>query len=218
VPPKDVQPLSPEAQDTAQIVEKFIDQVKERLADQHPANMILMRGFDKYSPPPSLEELYLLKSAAIAIYPMYKGMARLTGMELLGQATSIPEEFAALAEHFAEYDFFFLHVKQTDSAGEDGDFHRKVAVIEEVDGLVPQLTALSPDVLVVTCDHSTPALLRSHSWHAAPVLLYSKYCRPDTTAAFTELECAKGCLGRFPTRNLMALALANALRLTKYGA
>ena len=218
VPPKHVQALSPEARGTAQIVQQFVDQVKERLADQHPANMILMRGFDKYSPPPSLKELYLIESAAIAIYPMYKGVARLVGMEVIEQATSIPEEFAALADHFAKYDFFFLHIKQTDSAGEDGDFHRKVAVIEEVDGLLPQLTALNPDVLVVTCDHSTPALLRSHSWHAAPVLLYSKYCRPDATVAFTELECAKGCLGRFPTKNLMALVLANALRLTKYGA
>jgi 2,3-bisphosphoglycerate-independent phosphoglycerate mutase len=217
-PPKPVQALSPEAQGTAEIVEKFIGQVKERLADQYPANMILMRGFDRYEPLPTLQELYLIKSAVIAMYPMYKGVARLVGMEIIGQATNISEEFAALAEHFAEYDFFFLHIKQTDSAGEDGDFHRKVAVIEEVDGLVPRLTSLSPDVLVVTCDHSTPALLRSHSWHAAPVLLYSKYCRPDPTAAFTELECAKGCLGRFPTRNLMALTLANALRLTKYGA
>lgn len=218
VPPKGIQPLRPEAQGTAQLVEQFIAQAKKRLKDQRPANMILMRGFDRYEPLPSLEKLYLLKSAAIALYPMYKGVARLVGMEIVGSATTIEEEFATLAQIFSDYDFFFLHIKQTDSAGEDGDFQRKVAVIEEVDGLVPQVTALKPDVLVVTCDHSTPALLRSHSWHAAPVLLCSKYCRPDATAAFTELQCAKGCLGRFPTRNLMALVLANALRLTKYGA
>ncbi|KPL19682.1 MAG: phosphoglycerate mutase [candidate division Zixibacteria bacterium SM23_81] len=218
VPPKEVQPLTPEGHGTAKIVEEFIAEAKKRLAVEHPANMILMRGFDRYEPPPSLQELYLLKSAAIAMYPMYKGVAKLVGMEVIGEATSIAEEFAVLTERFSDYDFFFLHVKQTDSAGEDGDFRRKVAVIEEVDGLLPQLTALKPDVIVVTCDHSTPAVLRSHSWHAAPVLLYSKYCRPDGIETFTERECAKGCLGRFPTRNLMALALANALRLTKYGA
>lgn len=218
VPPKRVHAMMPEAHGTAKIVEEFIAQAKRRLAAEHPANMILMRGFDRYKPPSSLNELYLLKSAAIAMYPMYKGVAKLVGMEVIGEATNIAEEFGALTEHFSDYDFFFLHIKQTDSAGEDGDFRRKVAVIEEVDSLLPQLKALEPDVIMVTCDHSTPAVLRSHSWHAAPLLLYSKFCRPDGIEAFTERECAKGCLGRFPTRNLMALALANALRLTKYGA
>ena len=218
VPPRSVQPLSPESQRMAKIVEEFIAQTREYLVDQHPANMILMRGFDGYEPLPSLEELYGLRSAVIALYPMYKGVARLVGMEVIGSATTIGEEFTILTENFPDYSFFFLHVKQTDSAGEDGNFERKVAIIEEVDRLVPKLTVLNPDVIVVTCDHSTPAVLCSHSWHAAPMLLYSKYCRPDFTEAFTELECARGCLGRFPTRDMMALALANALRLTKYGA
>ena len=218
VSPRSVQPLSPESQGTAKIVEEFIAQTRKYLVDQRPANMILMRGFDRYEPLPSLENLYGLRSAAIALYPMYKGVARLVGMEVIGSATTVGEEFTVLTENFPDYSFFFLHVKQTDSAGEDGNFERKVAVIEEVDRLVPKLRALDPDVIVVTCDHSTPAVLCSHSWHAAPMLLYSKYCRPDFTGAFTELECARGCLGRFPTRKMMALALANALRLTKYGA
>jgi 2,3-bisphosphoglycerate-independent phosphoglycerate mutase len=218
VPPKEVAPLQPEARHTAQIATQFIDQARSLLADQHPANMILMRGFDRYEPLPSLQELYGLKPAAIALYPMYKGVSRLVGMEVIGSPTSIAEEIAVLEEHFQDYDFFFVHVKQTDSSGEDGDFDRKVSVIEEVDQLVPRLKELNPDVLVVTCDHSTPAVLRSHSWHAVPVLLHSRYCRRDALANFSELACANGSLGRFPTEHLMALMLANALKLTKYGA
>jgi 2,3-bisphosphoglycerate-independent phosphoglycerate mutase len=218
LPPKEVKALSPAARETAEIVKQFIGQAKERLADQHPANMILLRGFGRYEPLPSLKELYGLKSAAIALYPMYKGVARLVGMEVLGSSKTIAEQISVLEKNFARYDFFFLHIKQTDSSGEDGDFDKKVMVIEEVDSLLPCLRSLQPDVFVVTCDHSTPAVLRAHSWHAVPVMIYSQYCRSDATVVFSELECVKGCLGRFAAKNLLALILANALRLTKYGA
>jgi len=149
---------------------------------------------------------------------MYKGVARLAGMEVIGSPRSLAEEFDVLEKYYPDYDYFFIHVKQTDSSGEDGDFDRKVSIIEEVDRLMPRVISLKPDVLAITGDHSTPALLRSHSWHAVPLLLYSPYSRPDATSAFNEIECARGCLGRFRTMNLMGLLLANALRLTKYGA
>jgi 2,3-bisphosphoglycerate-independent phosphoglycerate mutase len=218
VPPKEVTPLSESAETTAGIVRQFLDQARERLAGEHPANMILLRGFDRYEPLPSFQELYGITSAAIAAYPMYRGVARLAGMETIGSPHSLSEEFEVLKDHYQDYDYFFLHVKKTDSSGEDGDFDRKVEVIEEVDRLLPGLVSLKPDVLAITGDHSTPALLRSHSWHAVPLLLNSPYCRPDAATAFSETECARGCLGRFQTKNLMGLLLANALRLTKYGA
>jgi 2,3-bisphosphoglycerate-independent phosphoglycerate mutase len=218
VPPRDVVSLDPEAESTARIVKQLMEQVKKRLANEYPANMILLRGFDSYEPLPSFEELYGITSAAIAMYPMYKGVARLAGMEILGSPQSLSDEFEVLEQHYDNYDYFFVHVKQTDSSGEDGDFSRKVSVIEEVDRLLPRLTSLKPDVLAVTCDHSTPSILRSHSWHAVPVLLHSRYCRSDAATAFSESECVRGCLGRFPAMNLMGLLLANALRLTKYGA
>ena len=218
LPPKEVTPLSQEAEATAEVVRQFLSQAQERLAGEHPANMVLMRGFDRYEPLPSFQELYGISSAAIATYPMYKGVARLAGMESIGSPQSLAEEFDVLEKHYQDYDYFFIHVKQTDSSGEDGDFDRKVSVIEEVDRLLPRLLSLRPDVLAITGDHSTPALLRSHSWHAVPLLLRSSYSRSDAASAFSETECALGCLGRFPTVNLMGLLLANALRLTKYGA
>jgi 2,3-bisphosphoglycerate-independent phosphoglycerate mutase len=218
VPPKDIAALNPESEPTAEIVRQFLGQAKERLAAEHPANMILMRGFDRYEPLPSFQELYGIASAAIVTYPMYKGVARLAGMDAIGSPRSLAEEFEVLEKHYDNYDYFFVHVKQTDSSGEDGDFARKVSVIEEVDRHLPELISLKPDVLAITGDHSSPAVLRSHSWHAVPLLLRSQYSRPDAALAFSESECARGCLGRFPAMNLMGLILANALRLTKYGA
>lgn len=218
LPPKQVTPLSQEAQRAADIANQFVGQAREILAGSFPANTVLLRGFDKLGDIPSMKEVYGLKAAAIASYPMYKGMARLLGMEVLSTGETIEEEFDTLCEGFQRFDFFYLHVKQTDSAGEDGDFERKVRIIEEIDGQIPKLLALNPDVVVATGDHSTPAVLRSHSWHPSPVLLYSRYCRPDKVTGFSERECSQGGLGRFPAVNLMPLAMANALRLKRFGA
>ena len=165
-----------------------------------------------------MEELFKLKTAAIAAYPMYCGLAKLVGMEILDSGTTIEDEFNALKENFAAYDFFYLHIKKTDSNGEDGNFDEKVKVIEEVDQLVPHLVKMNPDVLVVTADHSTPALLKSHSWHPVPVLLCAPTARVDEVDKFDEISCTRGGLGRQPTLNLMGLALAHALRLKKLGA
>lgn len=218
VPPLPVEALVPEAERTAQLFNQWIAQAKEVLADQRPANMVTLRGLAKNPGLPSMEDVYGLRSAAIASYPMYRGVAGLVGMDVLDAGETLEEEVETLKAHFADYDFFFIHVKKTDSAGEDGDFERKVSILEHVDELVLALLDLQPEVLIVTGDHSTPALLKSHSWHPVPTLLYSRYCRADQTDEFSERGCSQGALGRFPAVDLMSIAMANALRLTKYGA
>ena len=219
VPPRQVKALIPEAQPTAELFNQWIAQAQELLADQHPANMVLLRGPDKTPLLPSMAEVYGLRAAAIASYPMYRGVAKLVGMDILETGEIPEEEVETLKTHWAEYDFFFFHIKKTDSAGEDGDFARKASVIEHVDeAVVPAIASLEPDVFIVTGDHSTPALLKSHSWHPVPTLLRSRYCRPDEVKAFGERACMRGGLGVFPATDLMPLAMANALRLTKYGA
>ncbi len=155
---------------------------------------------------------------SFAGYPLYRGVASACGMEVVECGKRIGEILDRVAERWQDFDFFFLHVKGTDSAGEDGDFARKVSVIEQTDQALSQLIGLEPDVIVVTGDHSTPALLKLHSWHPVPVLLYSRWCRPDGIKKFGESACRSGGLGRFPATNVMPLAMANALKLTKFGA
>jgi 2,3-bisphosphoglycerate-independent phosphoglycerate mutase len=216
--PHDVVSLSTGAKKTAGLANEFIVKAKAVLVNSQPANMVLLRGFSQRPRFPLMSEVYKLKPAAIATYPMYRGIAKLVGMDIIRPGASIHEEFVALSEHYSEYNFFFLHIKQTDTAGEDGDFWRKVRAIEEVDTALPQLINLQPEVVVVTGDHSTPAALQGHSWHPVPFLLYSQWCRPDEVTEFSEQACAKGSLGRFPALEIMPLALANALKLTKFGA
>jgi 2,3-bisphosphoglycerate-independent phosphoglycerate mutase len=216
--PRAVTALNPQADMMANIANKFVAQAKIALAKHHPANMVLLRGFSQRPHLPTMPEIYKLKPAAIAGYPMYRGLAKLVGTQVLETGATITEEFATLKQNYANYDFFFLHIKGTDSAGEDGDFNRKVKLIEEIDKALPGLTSLVPDVIVVTGDHSTPALLKGHSWHPLPVILYSKWCRPDRVNEFSESACILGGLGRFPATQIMPLAMANALKLTKFGA
>ena len=218
VMPLPVAALSPESGKTASITNQFISQAKAALAYSHPANMILLRGFSQRPSLPTMNEIYKLKPAAIATYPMYRGLAKLVGMQILDAGTSIEDEFASLAHHWSEFDFFFVHIKKTDSAGEDGNFEEKVRVIEEVDAAIPGMMDLSPDVVVITGDHSTPAVLKAHSWHPVPLLLYSQWCRRDAEEEFSERACAGGSLGVFPGVEVMPLAMANALKLTKFGA
>ena len=218
IPPLEAKALVPEAQGTAARVQDILSQVGRILADEPKANIVLLRGFAKHTRYPSMKERYGLQSLAIAAYPMYRGISRLVGMTVLSTVTNLEEEFQALADHFPKYDFFFLHVKQTDSRGEDGNFDAKVAVIEEVDRYLPRVRALKPDVLVVTGDHSTPAKLAGHSWHPLPVILHSSYCLVDTVKKFDEVSCIQGALGRMRSVELMPLVLAHALRLNKFGA
>lgn len=218
VPPLPVKALSDDAAATADLVNRWVAEARKLLADQHPANALTLRGFAKDPSLPSMQEVYGLKSAAIATYPMYKGLARLVGMDVLKTGDTVEDELETLKAHWDKYDFFYFHVKKTDSAGEDGDFDRKRDIIEHVDGLVPQMLALEPDVVIVSGDHSTPAVLKAHSWHPVPTLLWSRCCRPDDVETFGERACAHGALGVFPGKEIMPLAMANALRLAKYGA
>jgi 2,3-bisphosphoglycerate-independent phosphoglycerate mutase len=219
VTPLPVCPTSPGAEHSAQVINEFIEQARIVLAGKQPANMIMLRGFARLPRIATFEERYGLHSAAIALHGMYRGVARLAGMEVLSvEGDTIADEFAALEKHWQDFDFMYLHIKKTDTCGEQGDFVGKVQAIEEVDSLIPRLMALEPDVVIVGGDHSSPALLKSHSWHPVPFLVYGKYVRPDGIAEFGERVCARGSLGVMPATHIMPLALANAGRITKYGA
>jgi 2,3-bisphosphoglycerate-independent phosphoglycerate mutase len=218
-----VPPLPAEAQDaasqkTAAIANQWIAAATRLLAGEKKANGLTLRGFAGRPNLPSYEEVYGLKAAAIAVYPMYKGLAQLVGMEIVGQPQTLADEVALLEQNWSRYDFFFLHYKYTDSTGEDGNFEAKVKRIEEFDAVLPRVMALGPKVLIVTGDHSTPSYLRSHSWHPVPTLLVSDCCRPDGHTTFGESTAIRGGLGQFKAKYLMTLALANAGRLGKYGA
>lgn len=219
VPPLEPGATSSEGARTAAIVKEFVNQVREILVDEYPANMILLRGFDRYESYPSITERFKLRGLSIADYPMYRGVTKLIGMDLYPLVGDMAGRFDALeAEYGEKTDLYFLHIKQADARGEDGDFDAKVQVLEEVDAFVPRLTALEPDVLVVTGDHSTPCALRYHSWHPVPVILHSRYARVDDVDRYDEYACARGSLGLRPGVHLMGLALAHAGRLAKYGA
>lgn len=217
-PPVEPTAIVPEAQKTAALIAELNEKVKAALADEPQANMMLLRGYAKYRTYPSMSERFGLNALAIANYPMYRGVSKLVGMTVAEETRSVDDEFAALEKNYQKHDFFFIHVKPTDSRGEDGNFEAKVEVIEKVDNLVPIITDLNPDVFVVTGDHSTPAALAAHSWHALPVLLSAKTCRPDRVKVFGERECVYGGMGRMPTVCLMQVALAHANRLAKFGA
>lgn len=211
-------PLSKNAEKVSRIAEKLINMAHEILKDEEKANYILTRGFSGMPHIPTFQEAFGLNSLAIATYPMYRGLARLVGMDTPAIEGSVEDEIKFLKQKYYDYDFFFLHVKKIDSYGEDGNFEGKAARIEEFDKLLPQILELKPDVLIITGDHSTPALLKSHSWHPVPVLLKSPYVLGGLCSGLSERECTKGELGIFPAVNLIPLALANSLRLKKFGA
>lgn len=218
VAPLAAEPVEEGSRKMADVANQWIASATKLLAGEKKANGLTLRGFAARPNLPSYEKVYGLKAAAIAVYPMYKGLARLVGMDIVGQAQSLAEQMAVLEQNWNKYDFFFIHFKYTDSTGEDGNFDAKVKRIEELDAAIPCITALSPKVLIVTGDHSTPSYLRSHSWHPVPTLLVSDCCRPDGHTTFGENASARGGLGQFKAKYLMALALSNAGRLSKYGA
>ncbi|CAA9432603.1 MAG: Phosphoglycerate mutase (2,3-diphosphoglycerate-independent), archaeal type [uncultured Rubrobacteraceae bacterium] len=205
------------AKNSAELANAFIKEADRVLTGHHPANTILLRGFGMHPALPKFDEIYELRAAAIAGYPMYKGLARLAGMEVLQEGEGIAGEFETLRDNWGSHDFFFVHVKAPDAAGEDGDFERKSAIIEEVDALVPDLLDLGPAALAVTGDHATPAKMKSHSWHGVPFLLSSEYTLP-TAEVFGERACAGGSLGAFPAEEIMGLLMGHALKLNRYGA
>ncbi len=218
VPPLDPQAEDAASQKTADVAKEFLKQAREILRGENKANFHTMRGFAARPDLPSYEEVYGLRAAAIAVYPMYKGLARLVGMDIVGQATTLDEQMQVLKDQWDHYDFFFIHFKYTDSTGEDGNFQEKVKRTEQLDGCIPAINALDPTVLIVTGDHSTPAYLKSHSWHPVPTLLVSDCCRPDSHTTFGETTAITGGLGQFEAQYLMLLALSNAGRMGKFGA
>jgi 2,3-bisphosphoglycerate-independent phosphoglycerate mutase len=209
---------SPAAKKTAEIVNGIISQIGGIIKDDHPANMVLARGFAKYPRIETMKEIYGLRCAAIAVYPMYRGLAKLVGMDVLPNPGNMQGEFDQLKAVYKDYDFFFLHIKGTDSAGEDGDYSRKLQVIEEVDKLLPLALQMNPDVITITGDHSTPSQMKAHSWHPVPTLIYSALGRPDRVKSFGERECSLGLLGTFPAINLMPVMMGKAMKLNKFGA
>ncbi len=218
-----VPPLDPVARDeasarTAEVAAEFLRQAREVLKNDAPANFLTLRGIATRPPIPTFEQVYGTRAAAIAVYPMYRGLARLVGMDVLDAGQTLEDQCARLQAAWNDYDFFFVHFKYTDSTGEDGNFEGKVQRIEELDAAIPKITGLNPTVLIVTGDHSTPSKMRSHSWHPVPTLIAADLCRFDGSQSFGERECQRGGLGQFEAKYLMGLALAHAGRLEKFGA
>ncbi len=216
-------PLQPVALDkaserTRDIIIEFIKRAEKALANEPKANALLLRGISRM---PALEpfgERYGLEAAAIASYPLYRGIAGLCGMKVIETGSSVEEEFETLRSAYSGHDFFFIHIKKTDSYGEDGNLGGKARIIEEVDARLSMILDLEPDVLIITGDHSTPCAMKSHSWHPVPFVINSTVCGRDDTEEFSESGCDRGALGVFPATKIMELALANAGKLKKHGA
>jgi 2,3-bisphosphoglycerate-independent phosphoglycerate mutase len=217
-PPLPVRALDAPSERTAVLVNQFVAEAGRLLRDAAPANMVLLRGFDLLPDLPRFPAVFGLRAAAIAAYPMYRGLAKLVGMDVLKTGATFRDELDTLHEQWPSYDFFFVHYKDTDKAGEDGDFDAKVAALERFDALLPEVESLRPDVLVVTGDHATPSILAAHGWQPVPVLVHGRYSGADGLDAFSERTCRTGSLGTIPAFHLMPLVMANALRLTKFGA
>ncbi len=217
-PPLDALALSRDAEAAAGVACRFVGEAQKVLRNEAKANHLLLRGFSGMPHVPTFEEAFGLNAVAIATYPMYRGLAKIVGMDTPALEGSVEDEIRFLKKNFGEYDFFFLHVKKVDSYGEDGNFPGKAARIEEFDALLPEILSLNPDVLVITGDHSTPSVMKGHSWHPVPLLLSSPYVLGGLCASFSERECVRGELGIFPAVNILPLALANAGRLKKFGA
>lgn len=211
-------PLSSAGERTAAVANAFIREVSRVLEGDHPVNGCLLRGFSSAPDIPLMKELYKIKPVAVATYPMYRGLAKLVGMDVADAGETLEQLFDTVKRLWDSHDYFYVHVKYTDSRGEDGDFDGKTKVVETVDGLLPRLLALNPDVLAITGDHSTPSVMSAHSWHPVPYLLYSSFVRSGDSKAFNERECRVGSGGRIKGRDLLGLMLAHGGRLEKYGA
>jgi 2,3-bisphosphoglycerate-independent phosphoglycerate mutase len=218
VAPLKVTAPDPSAQATADLINRFIEEAAQILKEHRPANYVLLRGFATYPDLPTLDRLYKLTPAAIATYPIYRGLGRLVGMDVLTTGETFADEVRTVTENWDRYDYFFIHYKYTDTTGEDGDFGAKIRAVEEVDRSLPDLLALKPDAIAVTGDHSTPGRLRQHSWHPVPFMLRGAYEIADDVDRFSEKACQKGTLGRFPAQQVMLMLMGNALKLEKFGA
>lgn len=218
VAPLEIVATDPAAERTAALAREFVAQARRLLGDRDQANALTLRGWATPPSLPQFPELWKLRAAAVAVYPMYRGLARLVGMDVLPTGTTFESEIETLRANWDNYDFFFMHFKYTDSAGEDGDFARKVKAIQDFDAKVPELLALSPNVLVIAGDHSTPAVMADHSWHPVPTVIHGDHTRTDAVHRFNEPETLNGGLGIFPAKELLPIAFAHARRLSRFGA
>jgi 2,3-bisphosphoglycerate-independent phosphoglycerate mutase len=217
--PLPVRALASDAEATARLLNQWVEGAEKMLRSDAPANMLTLRGIAKHPPMPSIVETCKFRAAAIAAYPMYRGLAKLVGMDVLATGATFADEVETLRRHWDDYDFFFVHFKRADAAGEDGDFQAKVAALEEVDTYIEALHSMQADVFMVAGDHATPAVVAGHSWHPVPFLFHaSNFGQADQTEGFNEKACARGVLGTFPAKEALSLAMAHAGRLTKYGA
>ena len=217
VPPLSVKPLEPSAKKTADIVNKFVTQGQQLLAEEEVANMVLLRGFAQLPSLPPMGQVYHLDPVGIAAYPMYRGLATVAGMKVISTGGTFADEVETLRQCFDQHDFFFIHYKPADAAGEDGDFDAKVKSLEELDQFIPLIRELGPDVLTVAGDHSTPAIMAGHSWHPVPFMIHSRWTGGEGVSVFNEKACGQGSIGRIPATQIMLLALAHAGKLTKFG-
>ena len=215
--PRPAQALAPEGERTAGIVREFIAAAGRALAEEQPANMVLLRGWAQLPNLPDFGRVYHLNPAAIAAYPMYRGLAAVANMQIIPTGMSFGAEVDTLYANWERHDFFFIHYKPADAAGEDGDFDGKVKCLEDLDVHIPRILDLRPDVLMVAGDHATPAIMASHSWHPVPFMLHSPLTLGEGVDGFNERACARGSLGRIPAETVMLLALSHAGKLAKYG-
>ena len=212
-----VKPLKPKARKTAELVNEFVKQAAQLMSEEERANMLLLRGFAQMPSLPPMGEVYQLDPAAIAAYPMYRGLATVAGMNVIPTGKTFADEVDTLRANWAKHDFFFIHYKPADAAGEDGDFDRKVECLEELDPFIPEILALDPDVLMVAGDHATPAIMAAHSWHPVPFMLHSKLTMGQGVPTFDEKACALGAIGSIPATSVMVLGLSHAGKMTKFG-
>ena len=212
-----VKPLTPEAKRTAVLVNEFVSQASKLLAEEERANMVLLRGFAQMPNLPPMNDAYQLNTAGIAAYPMYRGLAEVAGMKVIPTGRTFGDEVETLRQNFDNHDFFFIHYKPADAAGEDGDFDAKVKCLEDLDPFIPQIRELNPDVFLVAGDHATPAIMAAHSWHPVPFMLHSKLTRGEGVPRFNERTCAQGSVGSILATQVMLLAMSHAGKLQKYG-
>ena len=212
-----VKPLTPEAKRTAELVNEFVSQASKLLAEEERANMVLLRGFAQMPNLPPMNDAYQLNTAGIAAYPMYRGLAEVAGMKVIPTGQTFGDEVETLRQNFDSHDFFFIHYKPADAAGEDGDFDAKVKCLEDLDPFIPQIRELNPDVFLVAGDHATPAIMAAHSWHPVPFMLNSKLTRGEGVPRFNERTCAQGSVGSILATQVMLLAMSHAGKLQKYG-
>ena len=213
----EVRPIEPAAAKTAELVNEFVRQAGGLLAEEERGNMVLLRGWAQLPSLPPMGDVYRLNPAGIAAYPMYRGLATVASMEIIPTGHTFADEVETLYQNYDKHDFFFIHYKPADAAGEDGDFDAKVKALENLDPFIPRIRELNPDVFMVAGDHATPAIMAAHSWHPVPFMLHSKLTGGEGVPAFNERDCGRGSIGSIPATNVMLLALSHSGKLNKFG-